>query len=300
MLSIKGSLLAEFEITSATCVEGFTAQRQAKAPGKWDASFKSKKEGSFFITGAEASDHAVLHLQDSVPDIHIDRITKIPAVCNQPTENTPIGNFDVFTHTWAENYISFELRHADWNKILAEHRSEVSSRTTPAQLFDIFESMIKPLGDIHAYVAAPSLKRSTPMFWRPGTSYLVKGKPGEFADRGRWKLFEMTNRAYLQGTPKMFCNRHLQYGHINNSIGYIRILSFGGYSRHDDLQALEASMDKIFSDSTLKALVIDMRLSFGGSDELGFAIASRLADREFFPLHSHEPPRHLLPQPQLI
>lgn len=281
MLSIKGSLVSEFEITSTTCVEGFTAQLQAAALGKWDASFKSKEEGSFFIRGAEGGNHAVLHLQDSVPDIHIDRITGIPAVCNQTTENTPIGNFEVFTQTWAENYISFELRHADWNKIVAEYRPKVSSQTTPAQLFDIFESMIKPLGDIHTYVAAPSLRRSTPMFWRSGTSNLVKGRPGDFAERGRWKLFAITNRAYLQDSPKMFCNRHLQYGHISDSVGYIRILSFGGYSRHDDLQALEAAMDKIFSDSKLKALVIDMRLSFGGSDELGLAIASRLTDREY-------------------
>jgi C-terminal processing protease CtpA/Prc len=79
----------------------------------------------------------------------------------------------------------------------------------------------------------------------------------------------------------MFCNRHLQYGHINNSIGYLRILSFGGYSRHNDLKALESAMDKIFTDANLRSLVVDVRLSFGGSDELGLAIARRLASREY-------------------
>jgi len=281
VLSIKGSLLSEFEVTSTTCVAGFTAQRQSTSPDKWDANFKSKEEGSFFIRGQEGADHAVLHLQDSVPDIQLDRLTRIPAVCNEPTENTPMGNFNVFAQTWAENYIGFDLRHADWNKIIAENRPGINSRTSSAQLFDIFESIIEPLGDLHTYVVAPALKRSTPNFWRSGTSNLVKGKPENLADRGRWKLFAITNRTDLQHSPMMFCRRQLQYGHINNSIGYIRILSFGGYSRRDDLRALEAAMDKIFSDSQLKALVIDVRLSFGGSDELGIAIASRLTDREY-------------------
>jgi C-terminal processing protease CtpA/Prc len=91
----------------------------------------------------------------------------------------------------------------------------------------------------------------------------------------------MMDRAFLDRAPQMFCNKHLQYGHVADSIGYLRILSFGGFTRHNDLLALEMAMDKIFSDARLKALIIDMRLSFGGSDELGLAIASRLADREY-------------------
>jgi C-terminal processing protease CtpA/Prc len=79
----------------------------------------------------------------------------------------------------------------------------------------------------------------------------------------------------------MFCRRHLQYGHIDDTTGYLRILSFGGYSRHDDLRALESALDAIFSDRRLQALVIDVRLSFGGSDELGLAIANRLATRQY-------------------
>ncbi len=214
----------EFEVTRATCVEGFTAQRQHVAPPKSDAAFKSKEEGLFFIRASENGDHAVLHLEDSVPDIQIDRIAKMPAVCDHPTENTPIGNFEVFTRTWAENYVSFDLRHADWNKIVAEYRPRITSETTPAQLFDILRAMIEPLGDLHTYVAARSLKRSTPMFWRPGTARLVTGNTGNFAKHERRKLFAITNRRYLQRSPKMFCNRHVQYGHVNDSIGYLRIL----------------------------------------------------------------------------
>jgi C-terminal processing protease CtpA/Prc len=91
----------------------------------------------------------------------------------------------------------------------------------------------------------------------------------------------MTNRAWLQAAPRMFCRKHIQYGHIDDATGYLRILSFGGYSKHDDLKALESALDTIFSDRKLRALVIDTRLSFGGSDELGLAIARRLASSDY-------------------
>ncbi len=77
------------------------------------------------------------------------------------------------------------------------------------------------------------------------------------------------------------CRRHLQYGRIDERTGYLRILSFGGYARHNDLEALESALETIFSDRNLRALVIDMRLSFGGSDELGLAIARRLASTQY-------------------
>jgi hypothetical protein len=280
VLSIDDSALREFEITTATCVTGFKAERQTFRPNRWEATFKSK-EGLLYLKRGEGDAHAILHLEDSVPDIQLDRIDAVPDVCNQPTADTAIGNFEVFARTWAENYISFERRHADWDTVVANFRPQVTSQTTPLQLFEIFELMINPFGDLHTYIAAPSLKRSTPTFWRPGTSAFVGGSPGDFADHESWKLFAMMDRAFLNRAPQMFCNKHLQYGHVNDSIGYLRILSFGGFARHNDLRALEMAMDKIFADARLKALVIDMRLSFGGSDELGLAIASRLTDREY-------------------
>jgi C-terminal processing protease CtpA/Prc len=106
-------------------------------------------------------------------------------------------------------------------------------------------------------------------------------KVDHFADHERWDLFAMINRSYLQGPPRMFCNKHLQCGHIDDATGYLRILSFGGYARRDDASALESALDTIFSDPKLRALVIDMRLSFGGSDKLGLAIARRLAASEY-------------------
>jgi hypothetical protein len=76
-------------------------------------------------------------------------------------------------------------------------------------------------------------------------------------------LLALADRAYLQGTLHSFCNGQVQYGHVDNATGYLRILSFDGYSKHDGfasgLMALESALDTIFSDPTLKALVIEVR-----------------------------------------
>lgn len=47
-----------------------------------------------------------------------------------------MGNFEVFTRTWAEHYISFEPRHVDWDKVVAEARAKIGVGTTPGQLFE--------------------------------------------------------------------------------------------------------------------------------------------------------------------
>ena len=280
VFEINEPVLKAFELTRTTCILGFTARLQSTSGAGREATFKSKDEGVFFVKDGGTNDHKLLGQEDAVADIHIERLEKLPSACDRPTANTPVDNFDIFARTFAEQYISFERRHIDWGRIVAEYRPKVNSFTTPQQLFDIFEAMIRPLGDLHTFVAAPGLKKSTKPFWRLGTDQIKHGEE-DFAEKGRWTLFSMIDQAYLQAAPAMFCNRHLQYGHLEKATGYLRILSFGGYSKRNDLRTLDNALDSIFSDPNIKGLVIDMRLCFGGSDELGLAIASRLATAEY-------------------
>ena len=63
--------------TSRTCVLAFKAERQRLA-GATDPTF-----------------------------VEMEQISALPAVCTPPTPDTPLGNFDVFAHTFAEHYASF-------------------------------------------------------------------------------------------------------------------------------------------------------------------------------------------------
>jgi len=245
VFEIQGPTLRAFEVTTTTCVAGFAAKRSLVPVPDREATFRSR-DGTYFVKAGGTHDHKLLNI-GSLSDIRIDRVAEIPAVCDPPAANTPIGNFEVFSRTFAEEYISFDLKGIDWDKVVADNRSKVTPRTTPSQLFDIFVGMIKPLADIHTGIEAPKLNREFDAPFRPGTDRLIKAGVDRFANEGRRALFAVTDRAYLQGPLKKFCRGHIQFGHINSNTGYLRILSFGGYVRHgDDSAALRRRWIKSF------------------------------------------------------
>jgi len=284
VFEISGLTLKAFEVTATSCVPGFTAERDTTAvPGR-EATFKTADGDVWFIRGGGASDHKRLHHDGSASDVRIDRLPRLPEVCDHPTENTLADNFEVFSRTWAEHYISFDLRKTDWGDIVRANRPKITARTTPAELFDILAGMIRPFDDAHTFLDAPELKRQLHGL-RSGTDRVVRGGFTEFRSKGMPALLAVTERSYLQAPLHKWCRDQIQYGHLDRTTGYLRILSFGGYSEVPGfaagLAALEAALDSVFSDPALGRLVIDVRINFGGDDPYGLAIASRLAASEY-------------------
>src|SRR5207249_307912 len=118
-----------------------------------------------------------------------------------------------------EHYISFDLKHANWDRIVEENRAKITAKTTPLELFDVLKGMIEPFGDAHTFIGARKLKKQFQGF-----------RTGPGLDKFGWnqaaKVFEGTNRAYLQGPLTKYCNGQLQYGHLNPTTGYLRIAAF--------------------------------------------------------------------------
>jgi hypothetical protein len=275
---IRGSEFRAFEVTTNTCVPGIKA---TGVPGK-EATFKGANRDVFSIAEGNDADHKSLRRPEGLYQIALQRIEKLPTVCASLTPNTPMGNFEVFTSTFREHYIAFSGRHVDWEKLVSENRVKVTPNTTPVQLFEILDSMIKPLGDLHTDIEARALKRESKEPLRAGTDRVVKNGIENFATKGRRELSAITDKAWLAGPTKSYCRGQIRFGHFKDGTGYMRILGFGGYARFGgDKRALESALDAIFSDRSLKALVIDVRLSFGGDDGLGLSIASRLTRAEY-------------------
>ncbi len=284
VIRIQGAKLELFEVTTTTCLPGLTAQRDATAVAGREATFKTPEEEVLFIRAGGTADHKLLHNEGSASDVRLDRLAQLPAVCEHPTPNTPAANFEVFSRTWAENYILFDQKKVDWGEVVRANERKVRPDTTPAELFDILAGMIEPLHDRHTYLNAPDLKRQFSTY-RSGTDRVIKGSIQEFRSKGMPALWDVTDRAYLKTPLRKWCNDKLQYAHLDDSIGYLRIWSFSGYSDKRGFAAgeaaLEAALDEIFSDPNLKGLVVDVRINFGGADPYGLAIASRLATREY-------------------
>ena len=284
VLDIKGQEVRTYEVTNTTCVaSGTLTLDPAAAPGR-EATFRTPGGGVLFVRSGGSADHKIAHSEGSASDVRIDRIPRLPDACARPTENTPAGNFEVFAATWAEHYISFDLKKTDWRAVVDAARPRVTAATTPAELFDILQAMIAPFGDAHTSISAPDIHREFRGV-RPGTDRVMKGGLSEFRTKGMPALLGITERAWLKTPLRMFCNDRLQYGHIDQTTGYLRIVSFSGYVPKGDfaagLSALDAALDDIFKDPALRALVIDVRINFGGDDPYGLAIASRLATRPY-------------------
>jgi hypothetical protein len=285
VFEFQNSALQAFAVTETTCVRSFSAKREARAIDGYEATFRGPDELRLSLESGGTPDHRLLHIDDSVSRIRIDRLPRKPAVCDHLTDNTPLGNFEVFAQTWAEHYISFELKHTDWNKVVAENRAKVTPATTPSQLFDILKSMITPFGDAHAAIIAPGVKK-TYAGLRSGTGQLFQDMGGRdaFDKSGLTQLLNITTHAYLKGPIRNYCNGKIQFGHVDSTTGYLRIIAFKDYAKgtfEKGQQALDAALDEIFSDANLSRLVIDVRFNSGGSDPYGLAIASRLATTEY-------------------
>ena len=284
LLEFEGRTLRVSEVTATTCVLSTTAERvDAVVPGR-EATFQTPEGHVLFVREGGDEDHKRVHSDGSASDVRIDRVRTRPSVCDRPVANTPMGSFEVFSRTWAENYISFDLKKTDWDAVVRANRPRITSTTTPAELFDVFAGMIEPFGDTHTFINAPDLKRQFRKL-RPGTDRVIGGDFAEFRSKRMPALLEVTERAYVHGPLRTWCNGQIQYGHVDERTGYLRIVSFSGYREGGDFAAglvdLEAALDAIFADPDLHRLVIDVRINFGGADPYGLAIASRLATNEY-------------------
>lgn len=290
VFQIQGSVVKMFQVTATTCVPGSSAEREPGAIEGREATFKTADGNVFFIRAGGAADHKLLHHPGATSGVRLDRVPRLPAACNQLTPDTPATNFEVFTRTWAENYITFDQRRVDWNEVVRANRPKITSDTTPEQLFDVLAGMIEPFHDHHTYIEASNINQ---VFQgnRVGTDRLLKANGGEFRSKTMPALWAITNRLYITTPFRDFCtnpafpNGQIQYARVDDRIGYLRITAFGcrpkNGSSAQGLEALESALDEIFSDHGLRALVIDVRINFGGGDAYGLLIASRLATQKY-------------------
>jgi peptidase S41-like protein len=274
-----------YEVTQTTCVPASKLIRRTTAPQGIEAVYAGDDE-HFQVKATPDPDTKRIHSEGTASDIVFHRLLAKPAILDHPTPNTPEGNFEVFARTWAENYILFDEKGADWPATVAKARANITSETQPEALFDILEGMIAPFEDAHTLLLADPIQRRYRGF-RKGTDRLFKNGPPTRAyimTQVVPPILAITD-SKLQGPLRTWCNDQVQYGRLDDSTGYLRILSESGYTEEGDytsgLAALEAALDNIFSDRKLRGLVIDARINMGGADPYGLAIASRLATTKY-------------------
>jgi len=272
LIDIHGDSLNVSELTSISCAPSMIGTRKS-ASGS-EIVFEMDGDLVHFLPGASTSE-ARLHFDGAASDVLIHRAATKPKTCEKKPESTPQSNYAIFWQTFAENYAFFDLRHVDWQAVDKKFRPQVTAETKPAELFRVLQQMIEPLEDAHTGLYARGLKNFHGT--RPDPNHLT---PDEWA-----KADELVASKYLRGGTQSFCNGHVQFGMLQDSVGYLRVNSFNSYAKGgylEELHALEAALDAGFHDSQkLRGLVIDVRRNSGGADPLGIEIASRLTGTKY-------------------
>ncbi|MFI6371730.1 S41 family peptidase [Streptomyces sp. NPDC050546] len=298
VLSLDGDTLQEFQTTSVSCIEGEAARRTGTGAYTTD-------DGTVLtVRPGPGRDRATLGTDSSVGHRALRRIKELPADCTRPMPKDPRTSFDVFWHSFAENYPFFAAKGIDWRDVRDRYRSKVHRDTTREELFKVFSDMVRPLYDAHVAVEDGDLVFAQV---RPGTEV-----PTEELDT---KVKKFVVERDLKGAPyrQDFANGRITYADLpgRTSQGYLRISGFAGYTSEDapyaaHVAALDKALDTVLTkDRTqrLKGLIIDLRINGGGSDALGIRIAERLTDTPYVAYakrarnHPSDPGRHTRPEP---
>lgn len=216
---VTGSTLKAYELTATSCLPSFTAERVHNATGQ-DVAFKVVDSPATYIFRSGVSGRGLVHRNGSASDMVVHRLGAPPAQCNEPIPDTPLTNFDVFARTWAEQYGFFDLKNADWKAITARNRPRVSDRTTPQELFRILREMIEPFEDAHTSIRAAAI----------GETWSGTRKTPTWLERpDRERARAITERKYVRGPLRSWCNEQVQYGRLDSGVAYVRLKSFSNY-----------------------------------------------------------------------
>lgn len=301
LIEFHGDELRWFEITRESCIPAGRATRKSGAGTEREIVFVD--EGDVVrVTPGSSPDTSWLHEDGSVSSILLRRTTSRPNVCGRTQADTPMTNYQVFWETFAEHYPFFALRKMDWLAIDKKFRPQITPTTKPEELFRILTEMIEPLHDAHTSIRAKSIQQGF-QGYRPAADPRQK--------KNAARITEIIEKQYARGGLRDFCNKKLEFGMLDSSVGYLRIHSFSRYSEDKEfsnqLEALENALDTIFQDAAKwTGLVIDVRINGGGSDVFGISIASRLATQECLAYSKvtrndiHDPDHRTPPQPVIV
>ncbi|MFE5755980.1 S41 family peptidase [Streptomyces massasporeus] len=298
VLSLDGDALQEFQTTSVSCLKGDRARRTG--PG----TYATDDGTTLTVRPGPGAKRATLGYDTSVGHRSLRRVQALPADCIRPTPKDPRTAFDVFWHSFAENYPFFAAKGVDWQAMRDRYRPEVHAGTTRKELFGIFSAMVRPLYDAHVAVLDGDQVFAQV---RPGTEV-----PSPQLDA---RVKQFISERDLKGVPyrQDFANGRITYADLPGRAdqGYLRISGFAGYTAEDapypaHLAELDKALDTILTTERtrrLKGLIIDLRINGGGSDALGIHIAERLTDRPYVAYakrarnHPADPDRHTRPEP---
>lgn len=257
----------------------------------------------------ESDNLLFIELKDFTYQFKADRLNTKPLECDlmETLPNPdPIRNFEVFWHTFNEQYGFFNERGIDWQQIYKKFRPKISPDTTPEELFEILSEIVHPFKDGHIRLSngVDNFQNvdSFPEWMDVPRALGTYGKMQMLAQENPSQLSEISMLFESEGFPAYYSvikdkylhkefqhavNGVFLYGKITPDIGYIEVQREAMYippnggieNIAEGLCFLHAELDRLadYFQGT-KAIIHDLRFNFGGHDGYSRAIAERYAD----------------------
>jgi carboxyl-terminal processing protease len=200
--------------------------------------------------------------------------------------------FALFIETLQENYAFSKDRNLNWTTIKTEFENKISDSTSEEELFQVLGQIVSLTKDHHTKIIAENGQtlqyRITPSAEIVTDVFNTQSKVKKLNDY--FNLFFETNYknisdSLLHGNGNKIANGQIEWGTLDNSVGYISIYSFTGFapdsfSRKQQIDSVNSCMERIIAAlKDKKAIIVDISFNFGGYDAAVLTIASYFTNK---------------------
>lgn len=214
-----------------------------------------------------------------------DAVDRLPEPCASGLEPQvgdpdyafdPARVLDIVASAFEAYYPFFELRGIDWPAAVADARAALGANGTEAELEGVLFELLTPLDDGHVSLVTPRLDFEAGPFAalaRLEDEFDAQDELDDldaFVTRELGRYFDAIE-ARLDGADGAMDG--MRWGRIGN-VGYLRTLHFDFGS---DAAMATLADEALSALDGVDAMVVDMRVNFGGSDTQAVELASRFA-----------------------
>ncbi|MEX0289087.1 MAG: S41 family peptidase [Flavobacteriaceae bacterium] len=234
-------------------------------------------------------------LQTKKDFLSVDRLPENCMAFSEMTRLDPKTQLDLYRETLEENYAFKQERGLNWGAIFESYKDH--SLTTEEDLFEVMGEIATLTKDQHTKVIS---KEGIRRQYRVTPSALDVQSAFENQDEIKsldeyFDLFFTTNKSNISdslliGGGQKILKDNMQWGKLNQKVGYINIMSFAGFldnnfTRAQQIDSIKTHMDEIlYSLKDTEAIVVDISFNFGGYDASALTIAGYFTDK---PLHAY-------------
>ena len=280
-----------FTISDVTAISHAVVDQGA--PGSFHQAFE--------VLERDGADGLSLRQRGDVTTYVFDRVA--PAVVSRPdaADANPERNFDILWRQFHDHYAFFERRGVDWGEAYARLRPEVEAEGGSDALWDRAAELVAPLKDAHVTIAGGGrvLDVTSPIRERKLVMQRALGVPAWSLDRRAYThgVGAAFNTLFLGGGGRLTSNGMLLYGEVAPGVGYLAVFGEFGHADTDrsraaldlprprlgaavfladEIEGLRRGLDEVVGAlSGMNALIVDVRLNYGGYDRLALDIAAR-------------------------